>query len=222
MELEASRTDDASRLNLKVEARRWLLPVRWLSAIFGGYESATRDFLRIYQGSALRLFLRLHAPLLVIFPLAGARCPAVHLGLGRFSIALQIVVPLVLVIGALVFAALFDQVVRYADHPSMPSPAASSDGELRARNIALFLHLPLSATGIFFCLHPLLGYLMLLIALVYSLWIAIEATAIFYELSRARVLVHMINTVLLGLVPLAALVLAGNVLRNILFIKDIL
>lgn len=198
------------------------MPVRWLAAIFGGYESATRDFLRIYQGSALRLFLRLHAPLLVVFPLAGVLCPAVHVGLGRFSIALHCVVPLVFVLGALAFAALFDQIVRYAGHPTMPPPAASSDGELRARNIALFLHLPLSATGVFFFLHPLLGYLMLLIALVYSLWIAIEATAIFYELSRARVLVHMINTVLLGLVPLAVIVLAGNLLRNILFIKDIL
>ncbi|MCR9140943.1 MAG: hypothetical protein NXI24_01625 [bacterium] len=199
-------------------AKSFAASLQWLAAIFRGPEAAARGFLRSDQGSALHLFLFYHAPLLAIFPLAGLLCPAVHLGFGRFSFALQIVAPLVLVIGALLFAAIFDQIARFAQHPRME---ASAD-EVRAKNLALFLHLPLSATGIFFLFHPVLGFLMLLAALAYCLWISIEVSAIYYERSRARVLVYMINAALLGIVPLALMTFLGNLLRNISYIQKLL
>lgn len=192
--------------------------VHWLAAIFRQPEAAAREFLRANQGSALQLFLRLHLPLLALFPLAGLICPAVHLGASRFSFGLHVIAPLMLVIGALAFAVLFDQVSRFAQHPRMERAA----NELRVKNLALFLHLPLSATGIFFILHPVVGFLMLLLALFYCLWISIETAAIFYESSRARVLVYMINAALLGVVPLTIFTFLANLLRNLTFLKNLL
>ncbi len=192
---------------------------RWLAAIFRQPESAAREFLRENtQASALSTFVRFHAPLLAIFPLAGGLCPAVHLGAGRFSLFLHVVAPLVLVLGALAFAVLFDQISRFAQHPRMDG----APDEAKVKNVALFLHLPLSATGVFFFLHPLAGFLMLLVALCYCLWISIETTAALYSSSRARVLVYMINAALLGVAPLALLTLLGNLMRNLRFIKDLL
>ncbi|MEQ9367169.1 MAG: hypothetical protein RIF32_23250 [Leptospirales bacterium] len=205
-------------MNLSTALESFSTSLHWLAAIFRRPEAAAREFLRIEQGSALRLFLYYHLPLLAIFPVAGLLCPAVHLGAGRFSFGLQVVAPLALVIGALAFAVLFDQVARFAQHPRMENGV----DEKRTKNLALFLHLPLSASGIFFLFHPLLGFLMLLAALLYCVWISIETTAMFYESSRARVLVYMINAALLGVAPLALLTFLGNLLRNINFITDIL
>lgn len=189
--------------------------LRWLAELFRHPEQAAREYLRGNQGSALEMFLRLHLPVLVLYPVAGLLCPAVHLGLGRFSFTLQVVAPLVLVVGALAFAVLFDQVARFARHPEMETP----ENALRIKNLALFSHLPLSAAGIFFILHPLIGFLMVLIALAYSVWTAIDLTSIFFEVSRARVLVYLINAALLGVVPLAALTFLVNILRSLVFVK---
>ena len=191
---------------------------RQLAAIFREPEVAVREYLRrSHENSALALFLRLHLPLLTIYPVAALLCPAIHFGPGRFSFALQVVAPLVLVLGALLFAVIFDQVARFSLHPQLEEDPQAA----RPRNIALYVHLPLSAAGIFFILHPLLGFLMIFVALLYCLWLALQMTAIFYEQSRARVLVHMVNAALLGLVPLVVLALLGNLLRNITILKNL-
>ncbi len=192
--------------------------VHRLAGIFKDPERAVVEYLRDHEldGTQARVtFLRLHLPLLLLMVVASLLSPLAHLGvLGSFSLLLHVLVPPFFAFGLLLLAVVFDQMARYSRHPRVEEP-----GELKIGGIALFLFLPLSATAPFFFVHPLIGLLMLLPAAVYCGYIALEVTAALYEISLARSFTHLVNAALLGLIPVAVLVLLFNVMRSISILK---
>lgn len=191
---------------------------RRVGAIFQDPERALLEYLRDHEldGTQARsTFVRLHLPLLVCMVVAALLSPLAHLGvLGSFSLLLHVLVPPFFATGLLVFAVVFDQMARYSRHPRVEEP-----GELKIGGIALFLFLPMSATAPFFFVHPVMGLLMLLLAAAYCGYIALEVTAALYEISLARSFTHLVNAVLLGLIPAAVLALLFNVMRSISILK---
>ena len=185
---------------------------RYLQEIFRDPAAATAAFLRETPrgATALQIFYRLHLPLLLTYPIAAALSPLVHLSRRGLSPIKHIILPLMLVAAFYVLALLFDRVIRYAQHPRLEDP-----DETPIRDVALFLHLPLAAAGIFFVIHPLLGLLTTVLAGLHCIWISLDTTATCYGLSRAKAITHWISALFLLLIPVTALLLARNVLITV-------
>ncbi len=156
---------------------------------------------------ARQLFLKLHLPLLVLFPLASLSAPLVHI-LDSFS-ARHAIYPPVAILAALTYATIFDRISGYFRKPRMEEKSYAT-----YRNTSLYLHLPLSGSALFFFIHPIIGYIMLFFSWIYVTWLSWEATARLERMSRIKVFVHWLCGIPLFAIPLLLLLFLANIYRS--------
>ena len=182
--------------------------VQQLRLIFADPARAALQFSVERPRPALRfLFLR-HGPLLALMVLFSIAAPLRWIFGGSLSIARDVVGPLVLAGGLLTLAMVFDKILENARgprlHPERTPP----------RNLALFLHLPVSAAGAFFLFHFIPGYLMILVSGALAAWISIMETSRLREITPARAIAHYLSAALFLLLPLVGLLFMLNLMRT--------
>lgn len=165
--------------------------------------------------TALGLFIRYHAPLLLFFPVLSLLSPL------RFVIGpdlhpvILIFAPLMLAVGSLVLAALLDGLIQHARTPHVPD-----ESDIEIKNVALYLHLPVSGSALCFFIHPLLGFLVLLLTIAYCLYLSLDLHALVRGKTRAEILVHFITTLIVILLPLLILTLLSSLWRSIQILSE--
>ncbi len=193
---------------------RLLQPVRDLRAIFADYIAAAREHGSRPVSASFRFLRENHLGLVLLYPVFALACPYVWIVKGRISPATQIVMPVLLVGVFLLLALLYDKIMEHSRPPSLPE-----DKEIR--NLAVFLHLPVSAAGMFFFLHPGLGYLMVFAAAIYSILMSIRAQSLAHGRGLGDAFSRYIGAGLLLMVPLVLMLLAFNILRTVRIFKSL-
>lgn len=187
--------------------------VAQLRLIFADPRAAADAFRAEPPASALTLAARKHSILLLLFPVFSFAAPLRWIMGGDFRAARDAVLPLGLACGILVLAMLFDKIIENARGPELYVRDAPP------RNLALFLHLPVSAAGVFFLFHGLAGFLMILVSAAYAGTLSILAVSRLRAMSPARAITHYVTAVVFLLVPLLGLVLILNLLRTYAILK---
>lgn len=180
-----------------------------LNLVFQDFRAAALDFSKRPPGRALDVFQELHLPMLALVPFFAALCPYRWAFKGGVSIGKHIILPVILILAVLMLAALFDRVTEHTEPPEIGAPP-------QMRNLALYLHLPVSATAPFFFLHPLIGVLMVLVAAGYAGWISIRSVSRIRRITLMRSLTQYISAAILALIPLIVLVAGMNMFRTLL------
>jgi len=174
-----------------------------LNGIFQNPADAAFAYRDAPPESARGLFFRAHLPLLLTYPLAALACPYSWITRGGISIKYHILAPLIPVLGALLIAIIHDKILEYSRPPELHDP----ERYRRGSNLSLYLHLPLAAAGMFFIVHPGFGYLMLFVALAYSIPLSIVLNARVREISLARSITTYLNALSFPLIPIVLLAL---------------
>ena len=164
----------------------------------------------------LEIFWRCHVPLLVFYPLAALICPYSYVFGRGPNIRVHALLPLAVVLLVLMQAALFDRVLEYSRHRTL-----REDGQPDHSQLAFYLHLPLSAGGLFFLIHPVLGYIMLFSAVIYSVTLSINAQCRARRLNLARVLTAYLAAAILPLAALALVALMYNIVHTISVLRGL-
>ena len=172
------------------------LAVTDLKSIFTDAMAGTGDFIKRTPLTATQFFVRRHLPLLILYPICSTLAPYTWLKSGDFSIKSQILFPVLLPLVIIVLALVYDKISEYA----RLEPVEDNIRPL-IRNVSSFLHLPLSGSALFFLIHPLIGYLMILTAAIYSIYLSIRAQAVFRRVSYARAIVHYISAAFFLFIP---------------------
>ena len=131
-----------------------------LEAVFRDDKGALAGFLNRPARTMRSLFFTVHLPLLLLFPVFSLLCPYRWISGGRLSWTGEVFAPLVLVLGAMVLAGIYDKLLEYGTL----SPLYDVE-KPELKNVALFLHLPLASGGLAFFVHPVAGY-----AMIFTLW----------------------------------------------------
>ncbi len=180
-----------------------------LTLVFQDFRTAALEFSKRPPGRALDIFQELHLPMLALVPVFAALCPYRWAFKGGVSVGKHILLPVILILGVLLLAALFDRVTEHTEPPEIGAPP-------QMRNLSLYLHLPVSATAPFFFLHPLLGTLMVLVAAGFAGWISIRSVSRLRRITLMRSLTHYISAAILALIPVIILVTGMNLFRTLL------
>lgn len=188
-----------------------------LSLIFNLGEGAVREHLKRTPVSPLRLFQTEHLPLLVSHPLFSLLSPFRWWnGIGIAELFGAMVVPVIAVFIFLLPAAAFDRLLEHRRGPHIADAE-----ERRIKNVSLYLHLPVSGAGIFFLLHPMIGYLMILIAGLYSIYLSIRAAVELHGLIPATALRYYIQGLILCMVPVVLFALLFNLYTTTVILIDL-
>lgn len=162
------------------------------------------------------VFRERHLPLLVFYPLAGLLCPYSYVFGRGPNFAMHVLVPFTLALLALVQAVLFDRILEYESHRTL-----EVEGEPDHSQLALYLHLPVSAGGLFFFIHPVFGYLLLFAALAYSTTLSLTEQARARNISLARSITAYIKAALLPLLALTTIALLLNVFNTVAILRGL-
>lgn len=151
-----------------------------------------------------------HLPWMLSFPLC--RLFSLH-NLWTKSIPQwkQLFLPFVITSVFLLFALVYDRICEH----SKPLPLEGDVDNLNIRNVALYFHLPLAASGTFFLFHPGIGYLVFFFALCLSMAYSIEFSAVVHGFTRARSIGYWLGSFIFFLIPVSILLLIGNILRSV-------
>jgi hypothetical protein len=159
-------------------------------------------------------FLFFHLPFLLLLPVFVLISPYRLFSGSSFSTTAAFF-PVFLILGFLFLSAVFDRMQRFStaggldpdrkDYFSMDPPG---------KNLALFMHLPLSASTFLFFLHPLPGYLALFLTAVYCIYQSIVEWARIRNQTILESLATYVVTIGLGLLPVLILVLLYNILKT--------
>ena len=178
-----------------------------IKAIFTDPPGAVGAYLEREPESSFGFLIKKHLPLVVLFWLFTLLSPYVLIRALSSTISLRLItgllvkslIPSVLLLGALFLAMAYDKVTEHNNPPRL----MDNESPL-LKNLALFLHLPLSAAGMFFFIHPALGYGIFFFAGLYciSLSVRIHSMARRISLVRAFVMFTIALSFLLGLLAL--------------------
>lgn len=185
-----------------------------LGAVFRNPRESAVAFLGEGLETARSVFLRWHLPLLLLYPVAIWLCPLTWIFSGGPSWK-SALAPLGLALGSLALAFALDRTVQYSVEPRVRTPEESEP-----RNVAFFLFLPVSGAGLFFLIHPAVGYLALFAAALFSLYNSLETLAWMYSRSRARILTDLIVAVTLLLLPLLVFFGLLNLLNSVRILRE--
>lgn len=159
---------------------------------------------------------QLHLPLLAAYPVAALLCPYSYVFGSGPSLKAHILVPLLLVAVFLLQAMLFDRVLEYSGPRPVELEPLPDHSQL-----ALRFHLPLCGAGIFFFLHPALGYVMLLATALYCAGLALRMQCVARGISYARALTAYVSAATLPMLGLVALLAVWNVWRTLSIIRGL-
>ncbi len=184
------------------------LIVEQLRLIFADSPQAVASFAGEQPVSAVALFTRKHLPLLVLFPLFSFAAPVRWILAGQFSLSRDALGPLLLAGGFLGMAMVFDKILENERGPEL------HPRHVLPRNLALFLHLPVSAAGVFFLFHGMIGLLFLLASGAFATALSILTACRLRGLSPARGLALYLSAAVFLLLPLVILFFALNLART--------
>jgi len=166
-------------------------------------------------------FLGYHAPFLILLPLFMFLSPY-RLLMGNSLSRTTALFPVILILGFLALGAVFDRLQRYSNAAGL-DPDRQDFFAMRptGKNLSLFLHLPLSASAFLFFLHPLPGFLGLLITGIYCAHQSVVAWARLRQQTILESLSAYILSAGLTMLPVLALVLLYNLLKTAGIFRDL-
>ena len=177
---------------------------------------AIQSFVGRGRSRTWEIFWQRHVPLLALYPISALLCPYSHIFGRGPSLSTHVLLPLGLVLCILAQAALFDRVLEYSSHRTLEV----EDGPDFSQ-IAFYLHLPLSAGGAFFLIHPGVGYLMLFAAAAYCVSLAIGAQCRARGINLARALTAYLSAAILPLLGLLGLALLYNIYHTAVVLRGL-
>lgn len=185
-----------------------------LRSIFYNHRAAVDHFHRNHSRSAREVFRDIHLPLLLLSPFFYILSPVRLMGGGPFF-RTSLLFPTVLMVLGLLLAMTFDRLSENADGPMVEDPLRPD-----RKNLALFLHLPVTGSGIFYFFHPAIGSVVLFASLIFSVIASVDAGAWIYHRSRIRSFNLYLLAIFLYLIPLLLLLAGLNMVMSFDILKD--
>lgn len=181
--------------------------LQWLDLQFSHPRDALARHRERPPARAFRDFREDHLPFLLAYPLVLLLSPWtwIHYFLGGGIPSLRaLALPVFIVLAVLLLAVFFDKIREYRTAPGLRKEQPAE------RNIALFFSLPVSASLIFFLVHPAAGFLALLASLAYSFLQFARYEASARNSPLRNVVAEMIVAAGFLLIPVAGLLLLYN------------
>ncbi|MCB1304343.1 MAG: hypothetical protein KDK37_08700 [Leptospiraceae bacterium] len=184
--------------------------------------AAIAQFLDRQSIKSLRFFALYHLPFLILLPLFLFISPYRILRGHSFHLKSILGFPSLLILAFLVMAAVFDRMQRYSLAGGI-DPARKDYFAMRpaGKNLALYLHIPVSASAFLFFFHPGLGYLGLFLTGFYCVYQSVIGWA---RLRHQSVLASLSSYILsagLLMLPLLAMTILYNLLKTIRIFREI-
>lgn len=151
------------------------------------------------------LFIRTHLPFLLLFPVFHFLSPMGPIFFGNFSSWKLIIPALTFALATLMLAITFDKILLHRS-----PPPTDIRGVRVPTNIALKLHLPVSASGFFFFFHPAVGFAMLFLSIGLSIQRTVRNAAALHELGRRRAIIYYLSAIILWLGIIAVILFLWN------------
>ncbi len=170
--------------------------------------AVVEDFKTTLSGKNSKI-LGLHIPFQFLFPVAILLSPFGPLFRGRLNYWKLIPVALAIVWLSLLVAFTLDRILEFG-----PSPESRLYSDKRPSGMALLLHLPVSASGIFFFFHPMFGFLMLGLSIFYSINISLKEIATLLSTTKRTLLRHYLSAILFWFIPLFVFLALFNLSRT--------
>lgn len=176
-------------------------------------DRAMDEFIQKPATRTTGLFFQIHFPYWVGFFLIILIAPHFWIGFSedwmpeisrRFRFA-DWVAPLTPVVANLVLAIAVDRLQKFRDSPEPFSNTSYS-------NVSFYLQLPVSASLFWFLVHPVVGYIAVLIAIIFSLYISIRQWSRLSKRSYYQILTDYLYCVFLLMLPVVFLLLIYNIL----------
>ena len=187
----------------------------YLEEIFTNSDTAVRSFASRKSIGSITFLLRYHLPLLLLFPMATALSPAGWLTGKNFNWLSAFIAPPFLVFGVLIIAATYDKIIEHRQPPPL-----FDENNFNPKNLASFNHLPISGVGIFFLFHHTIGYLMVIVALFYSIFLSIRSQSILRQLAPATAMAYYLSTFIFFLLPLLVVMIIFNIRQTLKIVLD--
>ncbi|MBE7440395.1 MAG: hypothetical protein HS115_18240 [Spirochaetales bacterium] len=186
-------------------------------AVLQSPEEAVTEFFSRPSLRSWRIIRSYHLPLLLIMLFCSLVSPLRYLDAWTISPG-RIVLPLVLALAWLLFAAVWDRVLEHRRIPPMRDADYTEK-----RNLILFLSLPVSGCALFFLLHPLVGYAVMGLAVLLTLKRGLQLAAREYVITLKQSIFYFLSTVALFQMIALVLLIVYNLfmtLRVAQFILD--
>jgi len=186
-------------------------------AVLKSPADAVTDFLRLPSARSWRIITTYHLPLLALMLVCSLFSPLRYLDL-TFPGPGRILLPLVLASAWLTFAMVWDRVL---EHRSTP-PLRDAD-YTEKRNLILFLSLPVTGCALFFFIHPLAGYVVMLLAIVLTVKRGLQLASREFAMTVKQSIYYFLSTVALFQMIALVLLIVYNLfmtLRVAQFILD--
>ncbi len=186
-----------------------------LQKIFADCRSAASGFLARKRMPAARLLAGEHLPLLLLFPVFSAMSPLRWWLHGGLSVKKDLLYPLAAPCAFLMLAAVYDRILEYS---RSPSDRIESD---RQNQLSLFLFLPVAASGMFFLIHPAVGFAAVIFSGIYSSVQTIQIQSELRGLSPARGAAYFFSAAAFLLIPVNLVLFLMNLMRSIDIVIDL-
>lgn len=153
------------------------------------------------------ILCKLYLPLLAIYPLAIALSPWSYMQ-SKFPLKHLWLAP-GFACACIFFAIIYDRILENA------IPKIKIKWNTQAtHHVALYFHLSICSVGPFFLIHPICGYFMLFVAVIFANLCSIEYSTVARDISRARAIACWFLTLLFFMLPLALLLLIYNIMYS--------
>ena len=177
-----------------------------LNSIFQNFDEALKYYIQIPPQNALTFFWSNHIPLILIYPVSIIASPIPWI-MGKTLTFSKIFFPIFCAVLFLLTAIIYDKITEHQKPPTL------ADGTSPVvKNLSLFSHIPVSGCGIFFLFYPTFGYIMLFLAVIYSVTLSVQAQCRFHRITPARAIAQYINAIIF----MVAILLVPLFLINIL------
>lgn len=192
----------------------------YLRAVLLEPREATDTFLLERPSRTLRLFVSYHLPYWILFSIIVIIAPHewIHfdsewnVSFERNFYAADWLAPLFVASAPLVLAFVVDRLQKFRGSPQPFSDQSYS-------NISFFLQLPVSAALFWFLIHPLAGYLLLFLSIIYCLYISVIQWSRLTGRTYYQILTDYLYSILLLMIPVIALLLIYNILLTYRILK---
>jgi len=188
---------------------------RFLSLLEAVFQERFNELPRLLSGgSFLSALYYDHMFFLLQAPLFAAASPY-KLFLKKFSVTEQIIIPLFLPLFFLLLALIYDRIVEFRTPPSLDL----KDDTWPLTSVAL--HIPASAAGIFYFLHPFMGLAVTIVAYLFSLRSSFLCNKQLRGISITRSFVYYLLAIFVMLLFLVPFLLIMNLLQTFQILRYI-
>lgn len=185
---------------------------------FRNVHEAVAEHARRRPGKAFRDFRQDHLPFVLSYPFLVAISPSTWLK-WHFTQTLpsfrSLLLPPLLVVAIAILATFYDKLLEFRH-----GPLRMQDRPV-VRNVTLFLSMPVSASLLFFLIHPAVGWLMLVASTGLSLFQAAHHEATLRKGSMRSVTAEIIVAAAFLLLPIVGLLLVYNLALTGRILADI-